>query len=69
LQLQQAATIKHKASHARLAQLLQPSLAFCFSQNKMIMTAAAVVQVLHEKNSTDWKWMGRVKGKRGEVGI
>jgi len=31
LQLQQAAAIKHKTSHARLAQLLQPSLAFCFA--------------------------------------
>jgi len=28
LQLQQAAAIKHKTSHARLAQLLQPLLAF-----------------------------------------
>jgi len=29
LQLQQAAAIKHKTSPARLAQLFQPSLAFC----------------------------------------
>jgi len=27
--------IKHKTSHARLAQLLQPSLAFCFSLQSM----------------------------------
>jgi len=44
LQLQQAAAIKYKTSRARLAQLLQPSLAFCF---KMLMRAATVVQVLH----------------------
>jgi len=52
--------IKLKTSPARLARLLQPSLAFCFSlqpmtahwsvrrhwlQNKMLMGAATVVQV------------------------
>jgi len=35
LQLQQAATIKHKTNHERL------------SQHKMLMRAATVVQVLH----------------------
>jgi len=35
--------IKLKTSPAGLAQLLQPSLAFCFSYNKMLMTAATVV--------------------------
>jgi len=46
---------KFKTSPARLAQLLQPSLAFCFSlpslaasQNKMLMRAATVVQVLQD---------------------
>jgi len=33
--VQQAAAIKHKTSSARLAQLLQPSLAFCFSLQPM----------------------------------
>jgi len=47
--------IKHKTNPARLAQLLQPSLAFCFSlqpmtahENKMQMRAATVVQVLQD---------------------
>jgi len=60
--------IKHKTSPARLSQLLQPSLAFCFSlqpmtayrpvldgtpslaasENKMLMRAATVVQVLQD---------------------
>ena len=56
--------IKHKTSPARLAQPLQPSLAFCFSlqsitayrpgrhwlqaKNKTLMRAATVVQVLQD---------------------
>jgi len=46
--------IKLKTSPARLAQLLQLSLAFCFSlqaitaQNKMVMRAATVMQVLQD---------------------
>jgi len=47
--------IKHKTSPARLAQLLQPSLAFCFSLQPMtfgcklmLMRAATVVQVLQD---------------------
>jgi len=46
LQLQQAAAIKHKTAHARRAQLLQPSLAFCFNKDKGLR-AATVMQVLH----------------------
>jgi len=38
---------KSTSSRANLAQVLQPSLAFCCSYNKMLMTAATVVQQLH----------------------
>ena len=61
--------IKHKTSPARLAQLLQPSLAFCFSlqpmtawmslaasQNKMLMRAATVVQQLCKSCRTCFKF-------------
>ena len=58
-------TIKHKTSPARLAQLLQPSLAFCFSLQpmtaycpalKMLMRAAAVVQQLCKSCRTCFKF-------------
>jgi len=39
--------IKHETSPARLAQLLQPSLAFCFSLQPMT-DRATVVQVLQD---------------------
>jgi len=40
--------LKFKTSPARLAQLLQPSLAFCFTLQPMTVRRAKVVQVLQD---------------------
>jgi len=50
LQLKQTAAIEHKTSPARLAQLLQPSLAFCFS----LLPMTAYRPELDDTPSLDW---------------
>jgi len=48
--------IKHKTSPARLAQLLQPSLAFCFSLQSMTAYRPTVVQQLCKSCGTCFKF-------------